>query len=130
MRWFLITIAITACADSTKPPASAAQNNTRVVDGVEVTVLPNAPPNPMCLSYCKSFGACWLNLSNTDPMVSSDTAEKRCLLEQSSCQRQTADLHCCAKLSDCGEFAHCIETAHNVVSDCDRFPSEPTASGR
>jgi hypothetical protein len=123
LRWILLASALTACADSTKPAAAPAQTapTVREVAGVKVTILPDGPSNPICVSYCKRFGACWLNLSNGDPMIDGDSAEQRCLLEQTKCQRQTADLHCCALLDDCGDFAHCVEASHNVVSDCSRI---------
>jgi hypothetical protein len=133
LRWLFVCSAITACADSAKPAATVAQSSAPSpvqVDGVTVEMRADAPANPQCLSYCRSFGACWLNLSNSDPMVNPASAEQRCLAEQSQCRRQTADLHCCAQLRDCSEFSHCIEAAHNVVSDCDRFDTRPTAGNR
>jgi hypothetical protein len=131
LRWLFICCAITACADTSRPAESPPPSTTpviREIAGIKVTVLPDAPANPMCVSYCKRFGACWLNLSNSDPMVAPQTAEQRCLLEQTKCVRQTADLHCCAMLDDCGDFSHCIESSHNVVSDCSRIRVDQTAS--
>jgi hypothetical protein len=129
LRWLIVGVVLTGCADSAKPATHVAQSSSSS-PRVTVSLVPEAPANPQCLSYCKSFGSCWLNLSNSDPMVNAASAEQRCLAEQSQCRRQTADLHCCARLSDCSEFSRCIESAHNVVSDCDRFDTRPTARNR
>jgi len=122
-----------SCADSTKPPATVAQDisvDRRSTTEVNVSRTADATANPLCANYCRQIGACWLTLSNSDPMVAPKDAERRCLLEQSDCQRPTADLHCCAKLGDCREFSHCVETSHNVLSACNEPLPAPSANTR
>jgi hypothetical protein len=122
-----------SCADSAKPPATVTRDvSTDRRGNTEVTVSreADAPPNPVCATYCRQIGSCWLTLSNADPMVAPADAERRCLLEQSNCQRPTADLHCCGKLGDCREFSHCIETSKNVLSACDQPVPGPAEAAR
>jgi hypothetical protein len=111
-----------SCAKPAKPPTTVAQDTTvqgRGTTQISVTRAPDAETNPICTGYCRQIRACWLNLPNTDPMVAPDDAERRCLLEQSNCERPTADLHCCSKLADCREFSDCIAISRNVLSACD-----------
>jgi hypothetical protein len=85
---------------------------------VEVTRTADAPPNTTCLNFCEKLAQCWLGLPNADPMVAPETAERRCLTEQQQCQRDIRDLHCCSKISDCGEFADCMNKSRNLPSSC------------
>jgi hypothetical protein len=114
---------VASCADSAKPPTTATRDTSadrRSNTEVTVSRAANQPPNAVCTSYCRQMGSCWLTLSTADPMVAPAEAERRCLLEQSNCQRPTADLHCCGNLGDCREFSHCVETSKNVLSACDQ----------
>jgi hypothetical protein len=130
---FLVMLFFASCADSAKPPTTVSRETTgdrRTSTEVSVTQTADAQPNAVCASYCRQISACWLTLSNADPMVAPADAERRCLLEQSNCQRPTADLHCCGKLSDCREFSHCIETSKNVLSACNEPVPGPSAATR
>jgi len=129
---FLVAF-VASCADSAKPPAAVTRDisaDRRSNTEVTVSRAADAPPNAVCASYCRQISACWLTLSNADPMVAPAEAERRCLLEQSNCQRPTADLHCCGNVSDCREFSHCVETSKNVLSSCNQPVPGPSAAKR
>jgi hypothetical protein len=129
----LALIFVASCADSAKPPTTVSRNiseDHRSSTEVNVIQTADAEPNPVCKGYCRQIGACWLTLSNADPMVAPADAERRCLIEQSNCARPTADLHCCGKLGDCREFSHCIETSKNVLSACNEPAPGPDTATR
>ena len=130
---FLLPFLAVCCADSAKPPTTVTQNvnqEQRSTTEVSVSRSADAQPNPVCVGYCRQIAACWLTMSNADPMVAPADAERRCLVEQSNCQRPTADLHCCGKLGDCREFSQCVETSHNVLSACNEPAARPQAERR
>jgi hypothetical protein len=109
---------------STVPAGQSRNDGPGGATDVNVSRDPSMGPNALCVRYCQRVAQCASSLPHSDPMLGPKDVEQRCRADQNDCKKPTTEAHCCERVTECGDFAHCFEQSRDVPSDCSAVGSK------